>query len=294
MTQELSRIKLETPPLYVRAEQALSRLLSTSVPGQQLPPELELARMLGISRSTLREALRSFERRGIITRRRGIGTFVNRATQVIESNLETLESLDTLLPRMGLECSTRDLEIREESSSAQIAGHLGIPEGSPIISVSRTKAVSGHAVAYMHDIFPASVVSLETVCSRFNGSAIDLLLELDEPQASHARANISATQASEDLGAKLNVDTQTALLLMEETVYSTENVIVEYSRNYFVPEHFNFHIIRRVERSGAASQQGGETIHKMAQAPNSQQLTNPIVNPNERSDLTDEDGQLSR
>jgi GntR family transcriptional regulator len=246
MAQELSRIKPESPPLYVRAEQALSQLLRTSTPGEQLPPEPKMARMLGISRSTLREALRSFERQGLITRRRGIGTFVNQTKRVIESNLETLESLDTLLSRMGLECQTRDLEIREVASSPQVSGHLGIPKGSAIVSVSRTKTTGGLAVAYMHDVFPATLVSVDVVRNRFQGSAIDLLLELDDPHASYAWANISATPATADLASRLNIDLQSALLLMEETVYSTDHAVVEYSRNYFVPEYFNFHLVRRI------------------------------------------------
>ena len=247
MTQEPTRIKLDTLPLYVRAERALSQLLGASDPGQQLPPEPELARMLGISRSTLREAMRSFERQGLITRRRGIGTFVSRSRQIIESNLETLESLDSLARRMGLECVTRDLEVREEPSSPEIARHLGIPEGSPIISISRVKAAQGQAVAYMHDVFPATLVDIQTIRSEFKGSAIDFLLEQGSPELSYAWTNISATHAGSGIGGKLGIDPQRVLLVLEEIVYSTENVTVEYSRNYFVPDYFNFHLIRQIK-----------------------------------------------
>ena len=246
MAQELDRIKRETPPLYVRAEQALSQLLRTSRPGEQLPPEPEMARMLGISRSTLREALRAFERQGLIIRRRGVGTFVSQTKRVIESNLETLESLDTLLRRMGLECQTRDLEIQEVPASPQIAGHLGITEGSAIVSISRTKTTSGQAVAYMHDVFPATLVGLDVVRGKFKGSAVDLLLELGEPEVSYAWANISATSATKDLASRLDIEPQSAVLLMEETIYSADNTVVEYSRNFFVPEYFNFHLVRRI------------------------------------------------
>lgn len=246
MATEPAKIKLDTRPLYVRAERALSQLLSSSEPGQQLPPEPELARMLGISRSTLREALRSFERQGLITRRRGIGTFVSRSRQIIESNLETLESLDSLARRMGLECTTRDLEVKEEPSSTEIARHLGILEGSAVISISRIKAAQGQAVAYMYDVFPATLVDIQTIRTGFKGSAIDFFLEQGSPQLNHAWTNISATSAGPDIGGKLNIAPLSVLLLLEEIVYANDGVTVEYSRNYFVPEYFNFHLIRQI------------------------------------------------
>lgn len=91
-------LKLDARPLYIRAEEALVVLLKSGhyEPGAQLPPEPELARQLGISRATLREALRSFEERGLIRRQRGVGTFVRATRPLIESGLETLESLDSL------------------------------------------------------------------------------------------------------------------------------------------------------------------------------------------------------
>ncbi len=165
---------------------------------------------------------------------------------IIESNLETLESLDSLARRMGVECATVGLEFKEEPSSLDLARRLGIPEGSPVISVSRTKTARGQAVAYMHDVFPAALVDIEALRKDFKGSAIDFLLEQGSPKLSYAWTNISATSAGPDLGGKLGLAPESVLLLLEEIVYSTSNVTVEYSRNYFVPEYINFHLIRRI------------------------------------------------
>ncbi len=55
--------------------------------------------------------MRSFESQGLIRRRQGIGTFVVGRTQVIESGLEVLESIETLADRILLEVSMEDLKI---------------------------------------------------------------------------------------------------------------------------------------------------------------------------------------
>jgi DNA-binding GntR family transcriptional regulator len=101
------KIKADTRPLYLRAEQALCHLIRGPYQrGHRLPPEPTLAQHLGIFHSTLREAPPTFEVQLLITGRQGVGTFVNMACEVIESGLDTLVSLDSLARDRGLPCTT--------------------------------------------------------------------------------------------------------------------------------------------------------------------------------------------
>ncbi|MDO9546652.1 MAG: winged helix-turn-helix domain-containing protein, partial [Pelolinea sp.] len=59
--------------------------IANADPGEKLPPEPELARQLGVSRSTLREAMRSFDAQGYLTRRQGAGTFVTAKYDVFDT-----------------------------------------------------------------------------------------------------------------------------------------------------------------------------------------------------------------
>jgi GntR family transcriptional regulator len=96
---------------FQRLQADLAALISRSPAGQRLPSEPDLAKQLGVSRATLREAMRSFETQGLIRRRQGSGTFVVGKVQALDSGLEVLESLDTIAKRMGLEMSVSDLNI---------------------------------------------------------------------------------------------------------------------------------------------------------------------------------------
>jgi GntR family transcriptional regulator len=68
---------------YEKLQIGLANLIAQTTPGDRLPTEPLLAQKLGVSRATLREAMRSFESQGLIRRRQGIGTFVVGRPQVI-------------------------------------------------------------------------------------------------------------------------------------------------------------------------------------------------------------------
>ncbi len=240
------KVRSDTRPLYQQVEEALLELLAGYAPGQQLPPEPALAASLGISRATLREALRHLQERRILTRRQGVGTFYSGPRVLIDSGLETLISVDTLALRQGLECSTEGLEIAAEPARAEFATPLGLPVGAPVTVVRRAKVTAGQPVAYMIDVLPQGVATVEQVCLDFQGSVLDLLLARRDPMPTHAATNLVPLKTSRELSERLHVPRSTVLLLMEETVYGRDNVPLDYSRNYFVPQYFQFHLVRRI------------------------------------------------
>ena len=98
-----TKSKKEHP--FKRLQTDLAVVIAGIEPGGKLPSEPELALKLGVSRATLREAMRAFEEQGLIRRRQGVGTFVVRHQQVIDAGVEVLESIESIAARMGLEVS---------------------------------------------------------------------------------------------------------------------------------------------------------------------------------------------
>ncbi|MES0339957.1 MAG: GntR family transcriptional regulator, partial [Anaerolineales bacterium] len=124
-------------PLYQRTAETLSEILESVEPGTYLPSEPKLARSLGVSRATLREAMRIFERRGMIVRRQGVGTYVTQLPHVIDTGIETLESIERLADRIGLKVETGDLEIRERTATEEELRRFKWGNEIPLIEISR-------------------------------------------------------------------------------------------------------------------------------------------------------------
>ena len=97
----------------------------------------------------------------------------------------------------------------------------------------------------MLDVVPASILSPADVDGSFNGSVLDLLKQKHDLLASWAVADIVALDADALLVGKLGVPPGEALLLLEELLYNGEGKPLEFSRNYFIPNRFRFHVVRR-------------------------------------------------
>lgn len=218
----------------------------TYAPGEQLPSENELATQLGISRSTLREALRDLESEGAIVRKHGVGTFVASSYEHrLETGLERLESVLTVALRQGSLVHCSDLQVQAEPASPEVAAKLQVRPGSTLTSVSRIIVVDDRPSAFMLDVVPTSILSPEDVDDSFDGSVLDLLRQKQDLQAAWAVADIVACSADEQLAEELGVPPGHALLLLEELLYNAESQPLEFSLNFFVPDRFRFHLVRR-------------------------------------------------
>ncbi|MBM4424813.1 MAG: GntR family transcriptional regulator [Chloroflexi bacterium] len=242
-----SKTRLDARPLYVRAEEALAQLIDSMSPGDRLPTEPDLAKRLGISRATLREAMRLFEERGRLVRKPGVGTFVLAPQPVIESGLEILESIDTLAHRLNLLTRMVNLIVTEREADESDSTKLGLNGGARVVAVSRTIYAGSVPVAYLTDVLPVGIVTQEEL-ENFSGSVLDLLLRRGAPPLGQSRTALTVESADGLLSRQLGVQRGTPLMHVEAVLYTQDGRAIDHSHSHFVPGYFKFHVVRKVGR----------------------------------------------
>lgn len=235
-------------PLYHQTAEVLEKLLEQMQPGDFLPSEPALARQIGVSRATLREAMRSFEDRGLILRRQGVGTSVRREPQVIETGLEVLESVVTLADRNDIEIDLVDLSIGERQPTEVESEIFEIDATTPVIEVSRVLNVDDHPVTYLTDVLPMDVLPQSVMEQGFRGSVLDAFLHRGEPVLSHSRTEITAKAATAEIARRLKIQQGDVLLVLEAWLCTQDGHAIDHSLSYFLPGTFRFHVVRRVGR----------------------------------------------
>lgn len=230
---------------FQRLQADLSSLIARTTAGDRLPSEPDLAKSLGVSRATLREAMRTFEAQGLIRRRQGSGTFVVGQMPVLEAGLELLESLETMADRLGLEVTVSDLHVEALAAEEDVANGLGVAAGTRVTRVRRVMREESRPVAYLIDVLPEEVLSAEQLPSHFKGSVLDFLLQRGD-QLTVSKAAISAIGAPADVAKALQIQRGDVLLEFVSKLYHSGGKVLDYSFSYFIPGYFHFHVVRRV------------------------------------------------
>lgn len=239
---------MENHQHFHKLQTALRAIIEKTPPGQKLPAEPVLAKTLGVSRATLREAMRDFESQGLILRRQGIGTFVVSHPQVIESGLEVLESIESLAKKIGLNVSMGDLHIERILAADEMASIFEVDQNTPLVKVRRTILAENRPVAILVDILPENILHPADLQSGFTGSVLDLLLRRGSPLLAKSVANIRAEAASSDVARALRIQRGDVLLVFIACLYDANARVVDYSFSYFLPGYFQFHVVRSLRK----------------------------------------------
>lgn len=246
------------PTLVDDAEQALRRWFAPGRhrPGDRLPPEHELAGMLGVSRGTLRVALERLERSGEIVRRQGSGTFVGRVPgeSSFSAGLEQLESYSLLASRQGLELSVSDMSVSREPIGEDIAGELGLAPGTEAPVVARVLVADGQPAAHMRDwLHPELDLpptdELERALGRGN-MVLDVLIDREVPVA-FARTDVMPRllERGDPLVGALGVEPPIAVLELADTIHLASGDAVQHGTSVFAPGRLAVHVMRGLASS---------------------------------------------
>lgn len=230
---------------FQRLQADIAKLIQRTPAGQRLLNEPDLAKQLGVSRATLREAMRTFETQGIIRRRQGSGTYVVGKVPVMDTGLEALESIDRMARRMKVPISVSDLSIEQMDADEETAKQLGVKEGVRLTRIRRVIRVENRPAAYLIDILPHALLAPEELPSDFSGSVLDFLLARGD-ELGVSRAVVSATNAPADVAKPLEIQRDDVLLTFTAQLTDVRNKVIDYSLSYFIPGYFHFHVNRRV------------------------------------------------
>ncbi len=231
---------------FRRLQADLANLISSLPAESRLPSEPELARRMGVSRATLREAMRSFEGQGLIRRRQGVGTFVVAQVPVLDSGLEVLESIEAIAQRTNMPVNMGELQVKQVPADAEQCETLNIPLGTPVTDVTRVIYTDSRPIAFLEDILPADILSVSEVETGFTGSVLDLLLRRGDLKLSQSRTDIRAIGATQKVARALQIQRDAVILLFVAKLYSDDGRVVDYSFSDFLPGYFHFHVVRKI------------------------------------------------
>ncbi len=238
------------------AEQALRNWLAPGRyrPGDRLPPEHDVAQMLGISRGTLRTALRRLEDTGEIVRRQGSGTFVGRVALPgqLDERLERLEPYSSLAKRRGVSLAAGNLRIEPRAVGPEIGELLELEPSTIVTTVFRVLLASGTPTAVMFDVtHPSVALPNEKALTRMLSDGkmvLDVLIELGLP-VGFARTRVMPCLVAprDQVGKALQLNRATAVLELEEIIYVGSGEPVAYSRDLFAPGALDVRVMRSLD-----------------------------------------------
>jgi GntR family transcriptional regulator len=243
------------PSLVDKAEDSLRTWLTSSRHrlGERLPPEQELSARLGISRGTLRTALRRLEQSGEIVRRQGSGTYVGRVSSgTFDEGLERLVSYAELARQKGVNIEASQTTIEELPVGPHIGELLGLPPDEVATTVTRVLLLDGEPWASMRDVVHPDIelptpARLRQALER--GSMVLDVLKAQGVPVAFARTHITARTVSGDepVGSALGVTEKSSALELEHVTCTSDGVAVEHSTDIFLPGRLDLHVIRQLE-----------------------------------------------
>jgi len=238
----VNQIRQDNRPLYMLVIDRIRELAEGDwPPGTKLPSEFELARQFGVSRATLREALRVLEEEGFVVRRHGVGTFI-RERQIVQAGLEQLFSVTEWIRRAGRVPGMIGLQVHEAMGTPEELASFGLPEPVPFLTITRIRTADGQPVVYCEDRLPAAL--LPNGMKAFEGSLFELLDSVGKPIA-YAQTAIRPVAHHEVILPALRVQGRQAVLHLEQMHYGADDVPILLSSNFFHTEAFQFHVVRR-------------------------------------------------
>lgn len=211
----------------------------------RLPRETELAEMLGISRTQLRDVLSELEREGYITRRHGVGTCINRHVLQVQNRMDLEVEFFEIIRSCGYTPDVIIESMGEGEADAEAAVKLGIPVGSPVLRRRSVCTADGVPVILWTDVLNKAIVRKPFASFDMRRLIFDFLQEFCDVSAYMDLTELHPVVADEATAQSLHVPVGTPLLNMKEIDFDIEGNPIFYSDQYFTDGMISHTVLRK-------------------------------------------------
>lgn len=223
-------------------------ITSGAFDSHRIPPETELASDLGVSRTTIRDALSRLENEGAIYRRQGAGTFVNEQGLQIKSRLEDIWSYEQLLEDHGFTPSVRVLDATEAPADPATIEALELEDSDAVLTIEKLFLEDEDPVMLTINRIPTSMLN-DTGYTDHDASPVYEFLEKHcDRSLSFYLCEIIPVSLDADTAGKLGVDPGTMAISFDEVGFDLNNKPIVRATSYFRDDLLRFRLIRK--RSG--------------------------------------------
>lgn len=226
-------------PYYIQLMDLLKEkiLQKKWVSGEQIPCEQDLCETYGISRTVVRQALRELELEGVITRRKGKGTFISEP-KINEGLIQKLTGFYQDMVERGLNPVTKVLHQNVVRANEQVARFLNIASGTEVIDIERLRFINDEPIQLVTTYIPYLVYPPLATVDLTNRSLYEFLEKEGGIILTRGRRYIEAVLANANEAALLGIERGAPLLMLDSVSYAENNLPIEY-----------YHALHRGDRS---------------------------------------------
>ena len=225
-------------PLHAQVEQLLRNMILEEeyIEGKLLPNEIDLAKKLGISRNTLRQAMHKLMFEGLLVRKKGIGTRV--ASRSVNTRLTDWPSFTQEMNEKGIPFINYDIHVSKVPADENIANILSLKPGTSIVKLERLRGLKdGPMVQFVSYFHPRIGLTGKEDFTR----PLNEMLENDFATIpALSREEISAQLAPKDIATRLEIKKGEPILKRVRKVYDPGDRIIEYNICYYRADKFTY------------------------------------------------------
>lgn len=235
-----------TPSLTEQVRQHLKRsIVDGDFEGGRIPPETELATDLGVSRTTVRDALSRLEHEGVIVRRQGAGTFVNAPGLRIKTRLEEMWSYEEMLRDHGYTPSVRVLSTDTEIADPTIAEALGLEPDDEVLAMSKVFYEDDDPVVLTINHLPIGLLPGDLSEEDAAGPIFEVLESRAGLQLAYYVTEVVPVVLEGERATTLGVADGTAAIGLDETGFTAEGTPLVHARSILRDDLLRLRVMRR-------------------------------------------------